>query len=1022
MEQAHYLLNRLRANNDSIRTKAPSPEDLDPNSVNALRMQAVQTTFNASAALDSVSGFQNQTALRQFSQSTTRHADLVRQADELRVRLYQGQLALGNLKGQQDRLKALQTAAGPQIQASGSAPDPITQQLADLAGQITALDAQNTATSNQITTLTTLAGSTPTLPDLTKVDAPGTLSAPDRLLKDAVTKLLSKTADSFTPKVQSSIALDNFLQMQYEILAKQLTSLRDEVGPGHRILFMEMPTSIDSADRKIIGQGGEDQLAQSWWRVSQIFRRYKTEGSPCWAGPNYNGMAYGDAALGTPDRSGGSENTKGKKPAGSDITVASFLQSPPPPPSPAASGDLPTPLKDADQQMHEAYKKIEDLVASLQKLDLTSDQIESHSAELASTRSSLRFARARLSAAFEEFLATIRPQKEQPFERKDQLLQSFESGCRTTKAEAQLAADQIDDLQQLLASRLKAATAKKDKSEIERLTKFEAYLKDLRQTQGRRLADLVTIDQARIYQQLGGPSQINQAFYSEIGNQRELRTRPVGAGEVRAVDLIPRQTALNVNTSHASVRDIGLSWAWHNLLGFGLKVDYQQQRETYDQFMQQEAFASSFGKGQDTFGWTFGPLPGTRVLNSGTRNTYAVLLVPDDVTALEIEGIGCAFNRKHDPPRIDPLESDRERQEYHCGNWMHERIEAPDRTNDGGFFVTSVDYHAVPAGSSATLLVRGSYFSPQTTVLVNGRRLPAVLGIGKPAQNLDDGPGDNAADDSAITGTFENVNQSQLALRLNIPAKYDGPDFPVITLVAPARAIILNQLPLMVNGVSYLRLDDQSLLKKPDTPEPKITLSGWQYLGPAGPANFMAHLNGQKLNEHLKEVRFAGVICPAIEKISESLVQVTCVNSPLPDWEFIAVSDDARPAVASLVVPNPLRLALSSYSVLDGVEFGKDLHPSLIPVKLSGSGFTTGTMLRTNGPDTGRIVLSYVSGSELRCLIRDPKPEEVLTLTDPLRQNTVSIVVKRPADKTADAAPKETTVTTVATEKKVVKQ
>src|SRR6266852_221891 len=51
MEQAHYLLNRLRANNDSIQTKVPTPDDLDPNAVGGLRLEAVQSTLNASAAL-----------------------------------------------------------------------------------------------------------------------------------------------------------------------------------------------------------------------------------------------------------------------------------------------------------------------------------------------------------------------------------------------------------------------------------------------------------------------------------------------------------------------------------------------------------------------------------------------------------------------------------------------------------------------------------------------------------------------------------------------------------------------------------------------------------------------------------------------------------------------------------------------------------------------------------------------------------------------------------------------------------
>lgn len=76
--------------------------------------------------------------------------------------------------------------------------------------------------------------------------------------------------------------------MQYEILAKQLTSLRDDVGAAHRIILLEMPTSIQSADRKGPGNGGEDKLAQPWWRIRKVYRRYKLEDSPCWLGDDFN--------------------------------------------------------------------------------------------------------------------------------------------------------------------------------------------------------------------------------------------------------------------------------------------------------------------------------------------------------------------------------------------------------------------------------------------------------------------------------------------------------------------------------------------------------------------------------------------------------------------------------------------------------------------------------------------------------------------------------------------------------------
>jgi hypothetical protein len=258
--------------------------------------------------------------------------------------------------------------------------------------------------------------------------------------------------------------------------------------------------------------------------------------------------------------------------------------------------------------------------------------------------------------------------------------------------------------------------------------------------------------QAMIYKALGGPTHLSTAFKTEIemGAERgatpgEAETRentPAGAGsgQIRAVDLIPRQTALNVNTSHSQIKHSAASAAWRALFGFGLKVDYQLQREKYDQFMQQEAFASGIGKGQATFGWIFGPLPGSRVLNSGTRNTYAVLTVPDDATAMEIEGVGCAFHRKSDPVEMYPLDLDTNFE--NCGKRMISVIGIPGRDNSGGFWPTDVDYRPVHPGEQAVVILRGTYFSPQTAVLVNGRRLPQVLGLGKPRLHMDADTGD----------------------------------------------------------------------------------------------------------------------------------------------------------------------------------------------------------------------------------------------------------------------------------------
>ena len=168
------------------------------------------------------------------------------------------------------------------LQAVTTPTDKTQNRLAEIGGQITALTAKNTATSNQITALNGQIGqaATLTLTD-TQVSAPP--GAPTPILSSAVNTLINKAANNFdSPKLAASIVLDNFLQMQYEIVAKQLTLLRDDTGVGQRVIFLEMPTSIESADHRLWGGGGQDKLAQSWWRVNRIYRQYKTQTSPCW--------------------------------------------------------------------------------------------------------------------------------------------------------------------------------------------------------------------------------------------------------------------------------------------------------------------------------------------------------------------------------------------------------------------------------------------------------------------------------------------------------------------------------------------------------------------------------------------------------------------------------------------------------------------------------------------------------------------------------------------------------------------
>ncbi len=971
MEQAHYLLNRLRATNDGIQTKTPSADDLDPNAMNGLSLEALQTTLNAGAALNGATGLQNRVALQQFSQQQSQHDLLISQAQTLQNQLFRDQRTLANLKGQQLRLQAIQTANAAKTPPVN---DPVlTRRLATLDGQIETLTDQNAATADRVTALTTQAGSVPSTPTLQTVTPPTPLSAPSQVLSPAVQTLLGNTASGFAgPKLPASIVLDNHLQMGVEIVAKQLTTLRDETGAHRRILFLEMPTLIQASDRRVILNGGEDKLAQSWWRVTKIYSRYKTEDSPCWSSNEFDPdeLRYSSR----PDRA----------PAG-DATLRLDV------------------LKKAGDDLQADYSALRDMAEPLQAGQPLDD------VSLQTLVNKVVLDRRRFRSYREEFLsAAAHLGKQNPDGRSlSVVVPGLESSCR----DARNARDEDEQRQKAKSG---PNANKKAADALESIRKIRSY----------QLDDQLDVYKAEIYLALGGPEGMLRAFPHDIHSLDKQGRRIFGEdnGTVRAVDLIPQQTSLNVNSAHALVRNSALSFAWNTLFGFGLKVDYQRQKENYDQFIQQESFASSFGKGQATFGWTFGPLPGTRVLNSGDRNTYAVLEVPDDTSYIEVEGLGCAFHRKHLPLRQFPDDSENRDgllEDYHCGDQLRTELRVPDRTNSGGFWLSGVDYEPVDPGSTASVVLRGGYFPPETTILVNGRRIPQVLGVGKPAQSMDAGPEDPAPDAAAVSGVFEYVNREQLTVSLDIPASYTGPDFPVITVVAPARAMSINSLPLRINGKSG-RLSDETLVTK--KPGSKMSISAVQYLSAAGGV-FTAHLKGQKMTD-LDKVRLNGKECTNTEPLSEGDAQITCAADSQSQWEFIGLTSDANPkirVVSSLTIPNPRLIMLTGTQLLDGTEYGDDLHPSLISVQLTGSGFTPRTVLASAQADPSRFMLTYVNPTTLICVIRKPQPTETILISDQDRDGPAAILVLRPDDQKKEAPAAGTTTTTTQTMKRVVK-
>src|SRR6185437_5461307 len=73
LEQAHYLLNKLRANRDGLQMKMPGPDDLDPNAINGMSIDALQTFLGAAATYDQIVGTTNAQALSQYQTALGRN-------------------------------------------------------------------------------------------------------------------------------------------------------------------------------------------------------------------------------------------------------------------------------------------------------------------------------------------------------------------------------------------------------------------------------------------------------------------------------------------------------------------------------------------------------------------------------------------------------------------------------------------------------------------------------------------------------------------------------------------------------------------------------------------------------------------------------------------------------------------------------------------------------------------------------------------------------------------------------------
>jgi hypothetical protein len=585
--QAHYLLARLHERDQDIQLPLISGDALNPNTANATRVQIIKSLLDIEAQFNERIGVTNRMALRE-QQTALRRRDGAQ--TELLQREEERRQLSGDLRGLKRKLSPLRAAQVRDFGADATpgtdddppiVPAPTDEELrrrravfekrareiADLQAEIDAKTEEKTDLDAEIATLNTdsraaVAPAALTDPELSTPSTPPQLPGLDTV-KEFVERAIK---DAPNPTVAASIALDNFIGMQNEIIAKQLTLLRDEVGRDERIVFLELPSSIYT-----VAGDADNYVAQVQWKV----------------------------------------------------------------------------------------------------------------------------------------------------------------------------------------------------------TGYQKWMNDRQDTPGN-----MTLN----------------AINTEHDERANGHWDSVNADQVRAIDIIPRQSALNVNDVQATANRKNFLGVLKLVVGLGVSVNYQKQKELYENFLQQEIFASGYGKGLNTFGWTFGALPGSKRIAPGVRTTYAVLAVPRDAATLRIEATAAAFNR-HDAPDYD-LNSKTFNELNKDQFVARENFEVKLPTEAGTLFkVNSIYYTPAKKGDFATVIIKGENFSPQMGVQVEDAALKKVVSLDN---NVNSKAIREGADGTNTRGWFEQVSTNELVMVFTMGDK-EFTGTPDITLVSPERTSSLSFLELNIN-------------------------------------------------------------------------------------------------------------------------------------------------------------------------------------------------------------------------------
>ncbi len=928
LEQAHYLLARMHMTNLEIQARTLSDDDLDPNRITGTRIQILRQLLEVGAQFDQGIGFQNSRIVEKERFNDDRRRNLVTSRDQLR-----------------DESLSIEREKNKLISERETITDPDSERAKELDAKIKqmtndqkAIDKRADAQDSEIGKINEATGSvsspTPSASPFTKERLPDSIL--NKLSEDQLKKLFSTDKD---PRLNATTMLDNTVQLQYEIIAKQLTLLRDEVGPGERLVFLELPQSVYTTPGP-----GDEKMAQAWWHVNGYTRTdpiirlllelYEVEVK--WskirevnAYKKYEGILRDincpvkaedfpkdfrkDHILGV------FAGLKCERQSARNAVLDKLFRE--------ANSLFARVEQNGARDTSETVEAIRKLIAVTQapkKIDPKGKEGESTNTDLS------------VKPMGEENLTSDAPSKNEEETRRKEI----------EKLKNDLLKILSDD-QPLSDSNKGALQALKNRG-IETGTEFE------------RGIEFIRLDEE----------------LARAAADKDIKRRTV-----RTVDIIPRQSSLNVNDVQSTVKATGILAAFKFLFGFAGQVNFQRQKEQFEQYVHQEMYASGFGKGNRDFGWTFGALPGSNRVAPGVRTTYAALVVPEDAESLILSARGCYFPRKSYQP-LDFEDTGHEDwkepnkfKSYNCGDDQTYIVPIPDGGKASNFWVTNIDYEeGKNGGEFTTVSIRGNNFSSQMGVLINGVPLAATVGLAhphlmpkKPGPNntMVLQPANNCSSDAntqtPICGSYERIDAEQIVFSFKMPANYVGT--PTMTLVAPGKSIDLNSLRnIRIRGRSNESLNDGAAFmfgRRPDMQLLSFTPGSARVTGILTGGGFAAtnnlYINGTEITGAQKQFKSASLYWFEFYLNADDMVKLILVR----DNDTITRS-----------IPNPAALKITRASVY-AYKPPANNQPGELTVQLDGTGFA---------PLLSHLVVGvqqswwlYLSPTQGRVIIRAPQ-------------------------------------------------